>query len=783
MNSRRRKGATLGLVAVCVLVIIIIGIGGFFLCKLFGGGREVANATDAGALNVAKQALVYVDTNPTSPLRVPFGSSDFAACSMPPGQTITLLTYNRCVAQALLVALNAQQEGGPALAHAAIVLGDLNKIASQLKKDLTNPSLMTPFFNTVAQANNTRMFGNDPKATAVNAVSASFKTAFMKTGFSTNIWVSPAELPATTPGPIKTALTQGQAPGYLAPSPPGGGNYPNYLPGYVGYNVPGVGTIYGVPVFPQQKAHLVALADFQPDIAAAPDGANGVTPPNAFMFDSSAKDMTTNSFSGAVACAIVGAVKQVGANPPPYDFGASLPGGYIEIYNQQGHTLPAGYQGFNNSNNIFNNELLGGPGVFVDQTPNGAAFTSSMGALSAWGNYNATQVGVGKPGNDSLGPYTGDSNGQDPRLNPLNPSSPNYFPNSQTQIFVSNNPGTVDNTPTPLTALLAIPKQQPKNCLQQLDATGWLDPATACGRWLPSFEAVPAWGGQPGGMNPGNSSPTFSAVDMAKGQLIYDFNSGSRNATYDVNGPSIAPSGMGVYNNPNAIVGNDTMPSPQWNTPIEQPGTVMQLLNQLNTEPGGSCALTNVLTGIVQRCQEIQPTTTQQQVIALLNTKLQMGNYLYIYRANFTDPNSPLQITNNPPPTQAPAGEVGLPIPTYNAGSMTYSNNGGGHILPDGSIASSGSSCNGQYGLIGNIVDVHVGGTPQPGNPGFFSSFGNDPLKGDDVLHDRPYQSIAGNLEGNDTATWQVSSGYHNLLGVLTFANQVSGDAHFSRPN
>jgi hypothetical protein len=54
--SRRRKGATLGLVASCVLVIIVLGMGVFFLAKLFGGGREVANATDAGTLSIAKNA-------------------------------------------------------------------------------------------------------------------------------------------------------------------------------------------------------------------------------------------------------------------------------------------------------------------------------------------------------------------------------------------------------------------------------------------------------------------------------------------------------------------------------------------------------------------------------------------------------------------------------------------------------------------------------------------------------------------------------------------------------
>ncbi|MGH9552718.1 MAG: hypothetical protein ACRD3W_25285, partial [Terriglobales bacterium] len=57
MPVRRQHAATLSLVAVAILIVIIVGVCAFFLMKILGGGREVANATDAGALNVAKQSL------------------------------------------------------------------------------------------------------------------------------------------------------------------------------------------------------------------------------------------------------------------------------------------------------------------------------------------------------------------------------------------------------------------------------------------------------------------------------------------------------------------------------------------------------------------------------------------------------------------------------------------------------------------------------------------------------------------------------------------------------
>lgn len=57
---RRRhdnRGATLSLVVVTTLVIMVLGMGIFFLTKLLGGARELQNATDSGNLNVAKQSL------------------------------------------------------------------------------------------------------------------------------------------------------------------------------------------------------------------------------------------------------------------------------------------------------------------------------------------------------------------------------------------------------------------------------------------------------------------------------------------------------------------------------------------------------------------------------------------------------------------------------------------------------------------------------------------------------------------------------------------------------
>ncbi len=111
MKLRRRKGAVLGLVAVCVLVIVVIGIAFFMISKLIGGGREVAHVTDSGVLNVAKQVMTDVTNNFQND-----NAPDFLYDGIPPGQPITLYSYNRCVGHALMVALNAQTSGTSAAA-------------------------------------------------------------------------------------------------------------------------------------------------------------------------------------------------------------------------------------------------------------------------------------------------------------------------------------------------------------------------------------------------------------------------------------------------------------------------------------------------------------------------------------------------------------------------------------------------------------------------------------------------------------------------------------------
>jgi hypothetical protein len=727
MKTRRRQGATLGLVAVCVLVIIVVGIGCFLLAKMFGGGREVANATDAGALNIAKNAMKKNDALVSIPVPgTQYG--DFVDCADPPG-SINLLTYNRCVAQTLLVALNAQAEDTPpgtapgAVAHAAQVVAALNQMGTDLKAKLMNSSV-TGYFGQVT-GNNNRMWGN----TGTNVNSASYTTAFMKKSESTNVYFTGPELPITPPSNWSSVGTTKLPPGNSTGS---------YIRGYENITIPRVGSIMGVPVFPQQNPHLVALADFKQ--GATPPSAT--VPPNAFSVAASSVESRTGALGGAVAAAIIGASGTPGI-APTYDYAASVPGGYIQIVNLPSANMPAGGIAVDNQDNIFNNELYLGPGIDIAGTSSGAAFSNTdMTATGAWAAYNTSSTSNpnGTTGGQTAGTFTADSRGKNGLLYPPT-STLNGGPHPLSVMYTSSNPTTAAANPPALSDLLTITGQG-TNCLNQMN-TGpnyWLN--GKCLTYLPSFEATFGHG-SPSPSGGANNSSSFTNVDLAKGQVIAAFQSGQKNVS--VSGDQ-TPSGMGVF--ANGV--NSPYPQPHYNPggSIQTTGTIDQLLTQVTQSTNGvsqlmpSCTKQKIMAALTQRCFEIKPTASGPEIQALWNTPLPIGQTAYIY----------LDTSSN---TLKAFGQA-------NAPSTLIANS-----APDGAALDQNIACESNYSLDNNMIDV------PKANGGI----------ADNNLHDRPYTVPSGSMFGQDHATLVLSSGYNNLLGQLSFSNTTSGVENFSRPN
>lgn len=350
MTMKRRRGATLALVAALTLFIIVIGVGFFFLVKMLGGGRELQHAVDAGNLNVAKQSMrrpfLRIFGGGTPDLNEPFHSiakNNFMQAKDPAVGELDLLTYNRAVGQALLVSVNAISDGygfEPAnpqgIANAKTLINCLsdpdNGLGVTLAEKLKNDVQQDLNFSQVASITPMKML--NPGGNNAAPESGQKDIAYMARNFGTNLTIGQMVLP--------TEYTSFIDPGFL------GGNTVNkkgsiYVKGYSLINIPGITNsgshpLMGVPLRPQEKPHLVANPDFKDNMTSPLPGGSQVdtrVPPNAFHSAGSSQELKTTQRTLARSCAIVGSVDIKG------EFSASIPCGYLVVANGYGN-IPSG---------------------------------------------------------------------------------------------------------------------------------------------------------------------------------------------------------------------------------------------------------------------------------------------------------------------------------------------------------------------------------------------------------------------------------------------------------
>ena len=70
MNLRHKRGATLGLVAAVALMLVFVGFCIYWVVQMLGGGQQIANATDAGAITAAKFLEQFVGDVPWTHLDI-----------------------------------------------------------------------------------------------------------------------------------------------------------------------------------------------------------------------------------------------------------------------------------------------------------------------------------------------------------------------------------------------------------------------------------------------------------------------------------------------------------------------------------------------------------------------------------------------------------------------------------------------------------------------------------------------------------------------------------------
>src|SRR5262249_39980734 len=126
-----------------------------------------------------------------------------------------------------------------------------------------------------------------------------------------------------------------------------------YLKGFIPIAV-GDATIFGVPVFPEDRPHLVTNSEFEqsrklPLVTAAQQDA---IPPNSFKGRGEARAASAQQFVNAVACAVVGCLDR--------QYEGRFPLGYVRIHNTDGASVGSGAApaASDGSNDLFNKELF-----------------------------------------------------------------------------------------------------------------------------------------------------------------------------------------------------------------------------------------------------------------------------------------------------------------------------------------------------------------------------------------------------------------------------------------
>ena len=726
----------MALVAACILIICLIAAAFYFITKIVGGGRELQHATDSGTLNVAKQAILSPSTglnNNDFGLALQGATQAPAGSNINMGQGVNLLTYNRLVGQALLVAMNASAEGNATgIKNAQDLIAEVegngaNSIGSKLKAKLVANTWAQTYFNDTGVGNSLRMLGS---SSSINYTPGDFSYSYLEqapadTG-ATNVSLTAIMTASPLLGGDTLTPYKDYANFTKAPDPTGWSTSDNnvtYMRGYQGIQVANVGTVYGVPVQPGHQPHLVSQGGFAGS-SNQPGGANYSLPPNGFRTGAVAREERSNTNVHMLATAIVGT--------PLQQFPISIPNGYLVISNagsgpsNLSFTLP-------NTDNVAASELF--TGITVDRS---SGYFSNNGNVEAWQSADRTQ--------------------------------PNWQNNLNTN-------GIYDAQGNPVSAAQAaanIPAQGSGTmCNDQNSAPGG-DPQ--CNQLANNpvgpngLDAFDQAYHPNGASNTGTaSSQNLTAAEQAQCQVMNDYG-----ATPHGGGPPMAwtrdfgPTGLRLYPNgrpPNAsypwsppgkgFIGQNGGCSPgsdpgcanSFSDPnnvckVTKDGTVVELFDQ--TRPGSGATVSKFIT---QRILEIKPTATQADIDKVLNQKLPLGKTYIAYM----DAAGNIQMADS---SSAPAW-IGTLQQSATAKNPDGYAHGPGGDLPAATYDITATVANPQYSY--GIHDVLF--TQHGDNSGTFDN-GN------------------GQIKASDSATFTPSSGAYGLLGTVTLQETTQSSAN-----
>ncbi len=797
MSTHRKKGATLGLVPALILVILAVSTILFVCAELFGGNKQLMTATDAGALATARNLLaVGLQPNEISQLPNEFQALGVDNTGAPAGvdsnsglaastAIFNVYAFNRAAGLTLMVALNAAEDGSTsAISNANALITALNTFGTQLNNDLANdPSFANAFINlstsnqsTMLTTANVQLGNNDQvKFTSIpgeGKANIYFNTAFYNNDPTLTNWVNQLTVSSGT-------LSQPNN-RYNANDPNAQAGQP-FIRAYQALDmnqITGATTftpvIYTTAINPQQLPHMVDLNRF--NNSGVPTGC--YAPNNSIQTQGVATEKHTNLLCTALGCAMLGAADN--------QYPISMPYGWIRIKNnpdaitannnQVPSLVPVPYW-VDGQNSIYNRELFLGAGGYggINEANNGVFCTEAYDNpvnpldLGPAGYSGYFELSLWVAYNNSTGT---DPQGHDATLNPSIPQPPNgtyllgaYSPTPNMRYGSSYCQEATLQNMYGVTSIVAycdsdmyIANSTPAQC-QNPNLTMWVNNFDG-----PDGVSVGPYdsGGQPSG--------GLTNLEYLKGEVLGAYynvvletwEGQTAPLSYTVIVPQ-SPSGSKVYDRSGAVA--YAVPSNFHTVAFGTISTPAALLNQLYSW-NASCAnvsddtqwtnLSTPLGKLLQRCQQILPTATEQDITTLLQTyTIDLNQYQYIYLPAGANT---LTISQTPPGFLRPYPEYAHP----------------GSTIPDGTavLTCRDSAWNdaGTYDQNNNLVPVSLETTAVNtviGSGG--STFG------DGGTHLSPYLSLNGDLNTYDAVNFTPNSGRYYFLGELSFGNYVNG--------
>jgi hypothetical protein len=304
----------LALVAAAAVIICFVGLALIYIMMTVGASNQWQNATDAGTLNIARQALTEIN------LQSEAVSPDTFADTANSKDCFNLENYNRMLAKALLISINEnvmeqeQCQTEKSASNTEDSFQAARHIGQMLNAKLREDEQTKEFFAAVSNQNSVRMLGLAPRASLVGDV----QVGFVDRGEPSNVKFKLDVLPE------KFQVQQLQ----LMEDPKN--ESMRLLPGYVPVEVGGRNFIF-VPQ-PCRPPHLITMRTFaqgddDSSIRSKATGEATIVLPNAFAVNARAADDHSGKAVMSSAAAQADSLRDF--------FPLEIPHGFVRITNKK----------------------------------------------------------------------------------------------------------------------------------------------------------------------------------------------------------------------------------------------------------------------------------------------------------------------------------------------------------------------------------------------------------------------------------------------------------------